>query len=114
VVDPDGTPSYDICLSFAGEERFFVERVAESLQEMGIRVFYDSYEKVTLWGKNLYDHLDFVYSQAARYYVLFVSKSYAAKVWTNHERKSAQERALRVIQGCRMLCEIYFTRDVSP
>lgn len=37
---------------------------------------------------------ELVYSQAARYCVLFVSKSYASKVWTNHERKSAQERAL--------------------
>jgi hypothetical protein len=86
--------NYDVCLSFAGEERPYVELVAAHLEAKSIQVFYDDYERVVLWGKNLYDHLDYVYSQAARYCVLFVSESYASKVWTNHERKSAQERAL--------------------
>jgi hypothetical protein len=56
-------------------------------------VFYDEYERVALWGKDLYQHLDDVYRNAARYCVLFVSKSYAKRLWTNHERKSAQARA---------------------
>jgi hypothetical protein len=30
----------------------------------------------------------------ARYYVIFVSKEYADRVWTNHESQSAQARAL--------------------
>jgi len=36
-----------------------------------------------------------VYQHLARYCVLFVSKHYATRVWTNHERRSAQARALR-------------------
>lgn len=86
---------YDVCLSFAGEDRKYVEDVAARLREGGVRVFYDKYEQVELWGKDLYEHLDFIYSEAARYCVMFVSAHYAAKLWTNHERKSAQERALR-------------------
>ena len=43
-------------------------------------------------GKDLYTHLDDVYQNAARYCVLFVSRDYARKVWTNHERESAQAR----------------------
>jgi TIR domain-containing protein len=35
-----------------------------------------------------------VYQRAARYCVLFASKEYAEKVWTSHERKSAQARAI--------------------
>jgi hypothetical protein len=58
-------------------------------------VFYDDYEKVNLWGKDLYAHLDYVYSKAARYCVIFVSKAYAKKLWTNHERQSAQARAFQ-------------------
>ena len=89
-----GSFQYDVCLSFAGEDRAYVERVAHALNELGVRVFYDRYEEVALWGKDLYEHLDYVYRKAARFCVLFVSRHYAAKVWTNHERKSAQARAL--------------------
>ncbi len=85
---------YDVCLSFAGEDREYVEAVAASLRERGIRVFYDAYAVAELWGKDLYEHLHYVYGAAARYCILFVSDAYERKVWTSHERKSAQERAI--------------------
>src|SRR5439155_16540320 len=84
---------YDICLSFAGEDRQYVDGVAAALRARAVRVFYDRYEQAELWGKDLYAHLDEVYRRSARYCVVFVSSHYAAKVWTNHERKSAQARA---------------------
>jgi hypothetical protein len=90
-----GDFKYDVALSFAGEQREFVGATAAKLRELGVRVFYDDYEKVELWGKDLYEHLDYVYQRAARYAVVFVSADYAAKVWTNHERKSAQARAIQ-------------------
>ena len=90
-----GSFQYDVCLSFAGEDRAYVERVAQALTALGVRVFYDRHEEAVLWGKDLYEHLDYIYRKAARFCVLFVSRNYAAKVWTNHERKSAQARALR-------------------
>jgi hypothetical protein len=84
---------YDVALSFAGEERDYVERVAKYLTEKGVKVFYDKYGEVDLWGKDLYFHLDEVYRKNARYCVMFLSRNYAKKVWTNHERESAQARA---------------------
>lgn len=84
---------YDIALSFAGKNREYVEQVAEYLRARGLKVFYDDYEKVDLWGKNLYSHLSSVYKNDAKYVVMFVSKQYANKVWTNLERESAQARA---------------------
>jgi len=42
---------YDVALSFAGEDRVYVEKVAKYLKEKGIKVFYDDYEKTGLWGK---------------------------------------------------------------
>jgi len=36
---------YDVALSFAGEDRAYVEKVAKYLKEKSIRVFYDKYEK---------------------------------------------------------------------
>ena len=84
---------YDVALSFAGEDRDYVEKVAEVLKEMGIQVFYDKYEEVDLWGKNLYTHLDDVYQNKSKYCVMFISKYYKERLWTSHERESAQARA---------------------
>lgn len=83
---------YDVALSFAGEDRPHAEALAASLKAQGIRVFYDAYED--LWGEDLYVHLHEIYNRRARFCVLFVSAHYAAKLWTNHELRAAQERAL--------------------
>lgn len=87
--------AYDVSFSFAGEDRAYVERVAEVLRDKGVRVFYDTDEQSELWGKDLYAHLDHIYQNAAKYCVMFASKHYSRKFWTNHERKSAQARAFR-------------------
>lgn len=84
---------YDIAFSFAGEDREYVERVADFLIKENISIFYDKFEVANLWGKDLYSHLDSVYGKKARFCVVFVSESYSAKLWTNHERVSAQARA---------------------
>ena len=47
-----------------------------------------------MWGKNLVDHLADIYSKRARYVVMFISKEYVEKTWTNHERQHAQGRSL--------------------
>ncbi len=31
---------YDVCLSFAGEQRAYVEQVAQILRQQGVHVFY--------------------------------------------------------------------------
>lgn len=86
---------YDVALSFAGEDRQYVEAIANILSTNGVRVFYDKHEEAQLWGKNLYTHLSDVYSNQARYTIIFISKCYAAKLWANHERESAQARAFQ-------------------
>ncbi len=86
---------FDVALSFAGEDREYVEKVARYLTEKDIKVFYDKYEKTKLWGKDLYVHLDEIYQKKAKYCVMFLSSYYAEKLWTNHERKSAQARAFK-------------------
>lgn len=85
---------FDVALSFAGEDRKYVESVANELRSRRVKVFYDKYERVGMWGKDLYSHLDDVYRNKARYCIIFISKYYAKKLLTNHERRSAQARAL--------------------
>jgi len=86
---------YDVAVSYASEDTEIVEKYCAILKSRNLRVFYDKYEQVNLWGKDLYDKLDEIYRKKALYCVIFISKHYAAKVWTNHERKSAQARALQ-------------------
>ena len=87
--------NYDVAFSFAGEDRKYVGKVAEILHQLGVKIFYDDYERVDLWGKDLYSHLDEVYGKKSKYCVIFVSRFYKRKLWTNHERDSAQARAFK-------------------
>ena len=86
---------YDVALSFAGEDRKHAEELADLLNTKGYSCFYDENELATLWGKNLYDYLSLVYKDRARYCVMFLSKHYEQKLWTNHERQNAQARAFK-------------------
>ena len=85
---------YDVALSFAGENRTYVEKVAVALQNRGVKVFYDEFQKAKLWGKNLVDHLAHIYREDARFVVMFTSEHYVTKAWPTHERQHAQSRAL--------------------
>ena len=85
---------HDIALSFAGEDRSYVQMVAEQLRSRGVSLFYDEYEKADLWGKDLYTHLIDVYRNKARFTLMFISAHYREKIWTNHERRAAQSRAM--------------------
>lgn len=86
---------YEVALSFAGEDRNYVEEVAQCLTKNNITVFYDEFEESNLWGKDLYVYLDEIYRKESRYCIMFLSQHYARKLWTNHERESAQARAFQ-------------------
>lgn len=83
---------YDVVLSFAGEDREYVEECADILTALGIKVFYDSYEQDVLWGKDLYTFLADIYSNKARYAIVFISQHYVKKCWIKHEFKFINER----------------------
>lgn len=85
---------FDVALSYAREDRLYVSRVAAEPRQRDVRVFYDEYAVAELWGSDLYVLLDEVYRKRARFAVVFVSQYYVSKPWTQHERQSAQARAL--------------------
>jgi hypothetical protein len=90
-----GDHDYQVALSFAGEQRAYVQRVAAALANKGISYFYDDDRRIALWGKNLAEELQRVYMDRSCAVVIFISKEYAEKSWTRHERRSAVSRALR-------------------
>ncbi len=85
---------FDVALSFAGEDRSYVREVAAFLEPNNVRVFYDEFEEVSMWGKDLAEHLDDIYRNKARYCVIFISNQYANKVWPSHEKRSALARGV--------------------
>ena len=91
--------SYDVAISFAGEQREQARLIAGCLRRRRVNVFFDEYEQANLWGEDLYEHLSRVYQKQARYCLMLVSRAYADRVWTSHKRKSAQARALNEKRG---------------
>ena len=83
---------FDIALSFAGEDRVYVDQVANLLRDSGVKVFYDLFEEANLWGKNLYDYLSEVYTNKAVYTIMFISQHYAQKMWCSHGNRSPAPR----------------------
>lgn len=86
---------YDVAFSFASEQQDYVETTARELQQLNVRVFYHPDQQVDFWGDDLYQKLVEVYSNQARFCVVFISKAYRDKLWTLHELKAIQARAFQ-------------------
>ena len=91
---------YDVGLSFAGEQREFVEAVAKKLRSSGIKIFYDDFEKVEMWGKDLYLYLANVYTEKCRFCVIFASKELQTKFG---QHMSCQTHRLGQFKNNRMI-----------
>ncbi|MCS1412145.1 MAG: hypothetical protein M2R45_05349 [Verrucomicrobia subdivision 3 bacterium] len=83
---------YQVALSFAGEQRDYVEKVARHLQSRSIPLFYDGFEKVRLWGRSGSEDFHEVFAKQSTYVVMFISKAYVEKAWPRHEKRSALSR----------------------
>lgn len=87
---------FDISLSFAGEDRVFVQEVARELVAQRFLVFYDRYYEADLVGKDLVSYLRSIYADRSRYCAVFISCHYGTKRWPNLvERQAILDRATR-------------------
>jgi hypothetical protein len=94
VTESSETFEFDVAVSFAGEDREYVESVVAPLKVAGVRVFYDADFMAETWGEDLIEYFDNIYRKTSRYAVIFISRHYAEKMWTRHERRSALARGL--------------------
>jgi hypothetical protein len=110
----DSVPEYDVALSYASEERDYVEKVSAALQRSGIRVFYDKdpKEDPRIFGKDLLQYLSEIYGKRARYTVMFISESYARKRWTVEESRRAQ--ALAFVENRDSILPVKFDETEIP
>jgi hypothetical protein len=91
--------SFDVAISFAGEDREVARALAEGLHGKGYEVFYDDFRAHDLWGKNLYEYILSVYRDKAKYCIVLLSSHYKSKAWTRLELKSAESRVLSEIES---------------
>lgn len=90
-----GLPArFDVAITVAGPQREIAEAVAVALRKRGLTVFYDRFYTEALWGVNLADCFDQIFRMRSRYCLMFVSRDYARREWTNHERQMAIARAI--------------------
>ena len=87
-------PRYQVALSFAGEQRDYVEEVARHLQSRSIAVFYDGFQPVSLWGRSGAEAFHEAFAEQSACVVIFVSEAYVSKAWPSHERRSALSRMI--------------------
>ena len=85
---------YQVAISFAGEQRSYAEAPARQLSQYGIAYFYDGGNEVALWGKNLAEEFQRIYSTGSHYVLMLISEPYITKQWCRHERRSAISEAL--------------------
>lgn len=85
---------YTVALSYASEQGGYVEEVAQILRQKGVKVFYDRFEEARLWGMDLVDRFQKVYSVGSRWCMMFISKDYVRKAWPLQERQFALDRQL--------------------
>lgn len=90
----DNEFTYDIAISYAGAQRDYAAQFAEEFRTKGLRVFYDRNQLPDLVGRNLLDELMIIYRDKAQLCLILASNEYNASPFAQHERQSAQERAL--------------------
>jgi len=86
---------YDVALSFARADKAAAEKLAKLLPGKHIKVFLDEYPATDTRGKDILNHLVNLYARKARYCLLLISRHYPLKSWTEEDRTSVSELALR-------------------
>lgn len=86
---------FQVALSFAGEQRDYVHRVASGLAAAGVTYYYDLEQEVRTLGRDLIEEFARVYQDEAVVVAMFISGEYAEKSWPRQERRAALARALQ-------------------
>ncbi|MFJ6673351.1 TIR domain-containing protein [Actinosynnema sp. NPDC091369] len=89
------TMVYDIAVSFASEQRDYVERTVSAAKALGLAVFYDRDMTHAWWGRNFVIEQRRVYGQRTLHFVPFLSTEYLAGQYPRDEFSYAMLAAVR-------------------
>jgi hypothetical protein len=85
--------TYDVAISYAGEDVLVAGELASLLRHRGLDVFFGEEQRAELLGRNLHDELHAIYGARSRFGILIASRHYATKPWAALERQAMQARA---------------------
>ncbi len=93
---PVRADNYDVAVSFAGEQRGYVESTVSAARALGLRVFYDRDMAYRWWGRNFVLEQRRVYSGSALRFVPFISAEYLGRPYSRDEFSYAMLRSVTV------------------
>ncbi len=83
---------FEVGLSYASEQRYYVRPIAEQLRDRGVKVFYDEFYSKEIWGKNINDLFFEIFKHKLKFCVMFISSDYKHKINTNWEYNAAVDK----------------------
>jgi hypothetical protein len=86
---------YDIAVSFAFEQRDYVEQTVTAAKALGLTVFYDRDMTHAWWGRNFVVEQRRVYGQRTLHFVPFLSTEYLVRQYPRDEFSYAMLAAVR-------------------
>ena len=90
---------YDIAVSFAGEQRDYVDKTVSACKALGLNVFYDRDKNNDWWGADFIRKQRQIYSSKTRFFVAFISNEYLGKPIPMDEFSSAMLTAVKQGDG---------------
>ena len=79
--------TYDIALSFAGENRELAKFLAEQFETLDVPVFYDELYEANFLGKALTKQFVKIFKEESRFILCLLDKNHADRVWPTFERE---------------------------
>lgn len=83
---------YDFALSFAGANRELARCIAENLEILDARVFFDEYFEANFLGKAWSNEFKRIFGEASRLVVCLLDKNHKERIWPTFERECFQPR----------------------
>jgi hypothetical protein len=83
---------WDFALSFAGENRDLARCIAENLEILDARVFFDEYFEANYLGKTWSGEFKRIFADTSRLVVCLLDEHHKKKIWPTFERECFQPR----------------------
>ena len=89
-------PRFDIAVSFADEQRRYVEQTVDAAKSIGLKVFYDKDATFDWWGLNFIVEQRKIYAGSTLFVVPFISKEYLVRPYPMDAFAAAMVKAVRL------------------
>lgn len=90
--DGDKSSSFEVAISFAGENREMARKFAEKLEIFDVSVFFDELYEANLLGKALTKQFTQIFNEESKFVLCLLDKFHHDKIWPTFERDTFRNR----------------------